>query len=890
MRKTTTMRGGIAVLLIFSGVSAQTGSVAGSVTDQAGSPLVGANIVVSGTQLGASTDADGFYSITGVPAGTHTVTATYIGYETASQTVSVEDGEATADFRMAAEAIAMGGVMVTGSRAAGRTAMKSPTPIDGFDNLALRRQGNGDFTENLKNVVPSFNATPLTGDGAAFVRPTSMRGLPPDNILVFVNSKRRHRSALISHFGAAMNVGAHAVDVGMVPSIAIKRLEVLRDGASAQYGSYAIAGVMNFILRDNAQGIELQATGGRWMSAPNGRGGETDVTIAANIGLPLTKRGFLNISAEYADRPELSRGRQHKSAVDGYKGWQSAWGIDDKDNTNQWQTAMNWGRPVSSGFKSVWNAGYKVNDKVEAYSFGNFADTYGNYSFFLRAPGKSGALTPVPLNPTDPSEGDFCWCDTYPLGFTPRLAGYANDFSSVFGIRGAMDNGIGYDFSASYGTNSINYVLNNTLNLSWGPYSPHVFKIGDLQQAETNLNADFTYPLSDALNVAFGGEWREEVYTMYEGQKEAWMAGPWAKVHTLTDTAGVNLGYTAPGLAANGMPGTSPAAAGDFDRQNIAAYVDAEFEAGDLLVQAAGRFEDFSDFGTTTNFKVAGRYSLGNLATFRGNFSTGFRAPTPGQSNYTGVVTSFDGVTGKQVQEGTLRPTDPLTVSMGGAALLPEKAQNISVGFTTSMVPNLNLTIDGYVINVDSRIIKSRSLSVPEGASEEFSELAFYTNSLDTKTTGVDVVSVYNLGKTNISLAVNYNTTEITAARQVGGQDPVSDGTKFNIENNLPKERVVFSVDHSLNPAMSVMGRVNYYGQTIDERGQQEVVDPIMLMDLEFNYRISSSLSVVAGANNALNTYPTEIETRLSQGMPYPRRTPIGYHGGMTYMRFVYNL
>jgi iron complex outermembrane receptor protein len=556
---------------------------------------------------------------------------------------------------------------------------------------------------------------------------------------------------------------------------------------------------------------------------------------------------------------------------------------------------MNWGRPENNGFRSVWNAGLRISDEVEAYSFGNYADTYGEYSFFLRAAGKSGALTDIPLNPIDPTEGDFSWGDTYPLGFTPRLEGHGNDFSSVVGVRGEDLAGFGlnYDFSTSYGSHYIHYLLRNTLNLSWGPNSPHNFVIGDLQQEETNWNADFTYPMGD-ISLAFGTEWREEKYTMYEGQKEAWMAGPWALVHTLTyDSAGtgtmVNYGYTAPGLAANGMPGTSPDAAGAWARQNTAFYADVEYELGDLLVQAAGRFEDFSDFGTTTNFKVAGRYSLGNLATFRGGYSTGFRAPTPGQSNYTGVVTSFDGVTGMQVQEGTLKPTDPLAISMGSAALIPEDAENISAGFTTSMISGLNLSIDYYSIDVTNKIIKSRSLTVPEGSSELFSDIAIYTNNLDTKTSGIDIVADYNLENTNIGLAVNSNATEVLTQRKVNGVDPVSEDGVNNIENNLPKLRVTATVTHSFSDALSLMTRVNYYGETIDERGTKEVVDPTQLVDIELRYRVSDNLSVVFGANNALNTFPTQIATRMSQGMPYPRRTPIGYNGGMSFLRLMYN-
>jgi iron complex outermembrane receptor protein len=392
------------------------------------------------------------------------------------------------------------------------------------------------------------------------------------------------------------------------------------------------------------------------------------------------------------------------------------------------------------------------------------------------------------------------------------------------------------------------------------------------------------------MSLAFGTEWREEIYTMFQGQKEAWMPGPWANVGLLNDPEipGDSTKYTPPGLAANGMPGTSPDAAGVFKRQNTAYYGDLEWDVNDeLLLQFAGRFEDFSDFGSTTNFKVAGRYSLGNLATLRGNFSTGFRAPTPGQSNYTGVVTSFDGPTGMQVQEGTLKPTDPLSVSMGGAALVPEEATNTSFGFTTSLLANLNLTVDMYTINVTNKIIKSRSLAVENNA--EFSKLAFYTNSLDTKTSGIDIVAVYKLGKTDLSLAMNTNSTEVVESRLVGGQDPVSDDTKHNLENNLPKMRMTGSVSHPITSNLTATGRFNYYGETIDERGGREVVDPTSLVDVELNYNMNQNLTVVFGSNNVLNAYPTEIATRASQGMPYPRRTPIGYHGGMTYLKLIYN-
>jgi iron complex outermembrane recepter protein len=849
---------------------AQQGSIRGTVTDSDGGPLPGANVVIADLGIGTAADLDGSYTLDGVPVGSHTVRSSFLGFNSASQIVVVTaGGTAIADFQLSGDSVLLDAVVVTGTRTGGRTAMQSATPIDKIEAAALEQQGNGDMTETLRNLVPSFTATPLTGDGSAFVRPTSLRGLPPDNVLILMNSKRRHRSSLIAHFGAAMNVGAQAADVGMIPSIGLKSVEVLRDGAAAQYGSDAIAGVMNFILRDNSEGIEIQAQMGQWFE------GETDYKISANVGLPLTDRGFLNISGEFSGSPELSRGIQHAAA-------QAA---TDSGIPNVQNPAMNWGRPESSGFRSVWNAGIELNDNTSLYSFGNFADTFGRYSFFYRAPGRSGALEQLPLNPNDPSQGNFCWCDTFPAGFTPHLEGTQTDLSAVTGIKGGLDNGLKYDVSASYGSNRINYDLFGSLNASWGPDSQFDFSPGDLKQEDINLNLDLGYPINDDFNLAGGLEWRQETYTMFEGDEQSWNSGPWAQVGQLIDPA-TGSNYASPGTAANGFAGTGPSIAGKFSGSNWAAYAEGEWDVNeDLLVQLAIRHEDFSEFGTTNDGKLAARYNVSDRLTFRGAVSTGFRAPTPGQANVTTITTSFDGVTGQQVQEGTVRPTDPLAVSLGGKALVPEDAFNVSLGFAarTSLV---NLTVDVYNVEVDNRIIKSRSLSVT--GDPNFSELAFYTNALSTKTTGLDVVAVLNgQVNTDFSIAYNYNETEVTGQELVNGIAPVSDGTIFNIENNLPKHRASATLVHRFGK-ISAMLRANFYGGTIDERGAQEVVGAEALVDLEITFQVNDQLRVVGGANNLLNNYPDKIGTRLSQGMPYPRRTPIGYHGGMGLLRAVY--
>jgi len=297
---------------------------------------------------------------------------------------------------------------------------------------------------------------------------------------------------------------------------------------------------------------------------------------------------------------------------------------------------------------------------------------------------------------------------------------------------------INFDLSASFGFNRISYQLNNTLNPSYGPDSQRIFRPGDLQQFERNVNIDLSKEFTDDLNFAIGFQNRNETYTMYEGDTQSYNAGPWAEVGNLIDPeTGEN--YAAPAIGANGLAGTTYNDAGAFEGSSWGAYADVEYDiTNDILVQAAYRHEEFKDFGSTDNFKLAGRYKITDWLTIRGGYSTGFHAPTPGQANVVTITTSFDGVTGTQVQEGTVSPTDPLAISLGGKALVPETSQNISAGIASRVSDNISLTVDYYQIKVDDRIVKSRALPIDNPL---FKELAFYTNSLNTNTFGLDFVA-----------------------------------------------------------------------------------------------------------------------------------------------------
>ena len=779
-------------------------------------------------------------------------------------------------------------VVTTGTRSKPRSATDSPVAIDSFSDMQLDQAPHGDMTENIKNLVPSFSATPLTGDGSSFIRSTSLRGLPPDEVLLLVNGKRRHRSALIQLFGAAMSAGSHAADMGPIPSIALKRVEVLRDGASSQYGSDAIAGVINFILRDDDEGGRLEAQYGEFYED------ETSIKVAGNLGLSIGDGGFLNLSGEWTDNEQLIRGFQPAAAQAAIDAGTPKVGEDSPYAGDT--LAQTWGRPESHGFRSAWNMSLPMGGDTEAYMFGNFADLYGNYRFFYRNPNHS-SLQPLPLDPTDPSQGNFCWCDVLPGGYTPFLEGEQIDFGNTAGVRGTLGETL-YDFSVSYGRNRMDYTLNNSLSPTWGPQSDRVFTPGDLQETDININLDFSYAFRSDMNIGYGFEWREEEYQMFVGDQQSWQPGPWANVALLIDPDTTD-NYAPPPNGSNGLAGTPPRAAGTFSRHNYAVYGDLEWDVSDLwLLQFALRFEDFEDFGTTTNAKIATRYDVSDTVTFRGAVSTGFRAPTPGQSNLETIVTTFDTDSGTQVNEGTLKPTDPLLAALGGKALEPEEALNFSIGLSADLTDNLNLTLDYYWIEVTDRIAKTFNIDVsgdPAFQTAGFSSVAFYTNALETETQGVDLVASYDIdwaggSNTSISFAWNYNKTDVTKQNQVNGTNPVGGGTIFNIENNLPENRISLTANQYWD-SLTLTGRINWYDEASDERGfpLSETVDSAATVDIEGRWDVNETWTWVLGANNVFDEYPNEVQSRQGNGLTYSRRTPFGYDGGMWYLKGIVN-
>ncbi len=759
-----------------------------------------------------------------------------------------------------------------------RSVADSPVPVDVFNADDLAAMGNtADVTDALRTLVPSYTATPATGDGSAFVRPTSMRGMASDQSLVLVNGKRRHRSALVHFLAPAAGNGAHSADVAMVPSIGVKAIEVLRDGAAAQYGSDAIAGVINFQMKDADEGGEVLVQYGEYYDE------EQAMKVAGNGGFSFGGKGFFNGTFEYTDNDALSRGVQRPDAQ-GYID-DGAQGIGADSPFDDAPFAQTWGRPKNEAIRVFINTGFDINDTTRLYAFGNYAETEGTYRFFYRNQGHSSLASLV---------ADYGYDGgLLETGYTPYLDGDQTDYSFFAGLQGEFGSTSTYDVSAGIGKNELDYFLNNTTNHSLGLGSDgepaqRAFDVGGYEQEELTVNLDMSTELSDTLFLGYGAEYREETYTINAGEFNS---------------------YT--GSGSNGLNGFRPADSGDFDSDNYAVYADLEWDVSeDFLLQTAVRFEDFSEFGSTTNGKLAMRYSMTDAFTLRAAVSTGFHAPTPGQANVRTTITTFDGVTGLQIEEGLVPPTSPVAVLNGGKELTEETALNYSAGFTAELGDTTSLTVDVYIIEVEDRIYRTGDIPVAGSAD---ATISFYTNALDTESKGVDVVLTSNwewansTTNTDFSFAFNYNKFEVTgqsAVERPGGLPPilpVSEGNIEDIENNFPNERFVMSANTFFADDWNWLLRVNFYGEHYDERGRIDGVDggapsaqidSLMYVDMELGWDVTENWRVVAGASNLLDKYPNELDepnaNRQSVGLTYPRRSAANYEGGSWYLRASY--
>jgi len=554
-----------------------------------------------------------------------------------------------------------------------------------------------------------------------------------------------------------------------------------------------------------------------------------------------------------------------------------------------------WGRPETSGLRMFLNTGVDLGDGMNWYGRVGYGSTEGRYRFFYRNPGHSTLTTPLLNGDGDPNPYPGLVSLGYTgiqrdVGFTPFLDGEQTDMSFITGINGDFAGGTYFDLSISSGSNELDYFLNNSVNHGLGLTAdlqiPQMgFDTGGLKQEEININADFSTPVGNDFNFAYVFEWREETYTSIAGEPNS---------------------YSGPGVS--GMKGITPEDAGEFDRDNYAVYGDIEHDvSSDLFLQYALRYEDFSDFGSTVNWKIASRYTLTESTSIRGAVSTGFHAPTPGQANYRATITTFD-TTGAQVEEGVIATTDPRAIAAGGRELKEEESTSLSFGITSDVGQSSTLTFDLYKIAVDDRIYRTGGLVAQDG-----SAFSFYTNALDVEHVGADLVfsteiDWSDMTSTDVSFAYGYNKIDVVGQSAVetlneDGEtvnvDPVSQGSIDNIENNFPNHRFVLTTNTSVGDNWNVMVRANFYGEHHDERGSfddgtKATVDSIIYIDAEVGYQVNEQLKIKLGFANIFDSFINKIDepfsNRQSVGLEYPRRSAANYEGGSWYLSASYEL
>ena len=900
-----------ALVLGPAGALSAQGALEGQVRDVATArSLAGVQISLPEFGTGGITDAEGHYRIAGIPAGTRTVEIRLIGYHTERREVVITDAVTTyLDMVLAQEAIALEGVVAIGTRARPRTVTESMVPIDAIPPSDFVDQGDTDVADLLRTVVPSYNINPqATGDAAKIVRPANLRGLAPDHTLVLVNGKRRHRAAAILWIGNGVSDGAQGPDLSSIPAIALRQAEVLRDGASAQYGSDAIAGVMNFQLRNDRSGGALEVRGGGFAD-----GGGESYTVSGNIGLPLGAFGFANLSAEYGNSDATSRSVQRSDAAL----------LTSVGNTHVRDPAQIWGSPkIEDDFKLWGNFGHLLGGGTQLYGHANYAGEQVTGGFFFRNPntraavfsidggetlligdaldaqdgvidGSAGCPT-VRVNDGLPDQdalarvmGDpncFTFQKMFPGGFTPQFGADVTDASLIAGVKGQTAAGLLWDASASYGANEVDFFIFNTVNASLGPETPDEFDPGLYRQEEVSVNVDLGYAVNEMVNLAGGAEWRDEHFTIGLGQEESWLIGPYAA-----------QGFSA---GSNGFPGFSPIAAGDWHRANYAVYGDAEvLEPGDGRWNLGGalRFENFEDFGATLNGKLAARYALVEGLALRGSLSTGFRAPTPGQQNAFNVSTQFNRELRDLVNNGTIPSTSRVAQLRGGEPLDAEKSRNLALGAVIG-AGRFQLTADYFHVRVSDRLALTQTFAlreaekaqlVAEGISSatNLQNFRFFTNDFRTRTQGIDIVATWtppSSSDTELSLAFNHTDTRVTRH----DPDVVNDTRIRQLEEGLPRYRWLATGKHALG-GVRLLARLSYYDGWFDSRDDTSYGGN-HLVDLEASYSLSEAATVTVGGQNALNHYPQENPNAVFSGNRYGPNSPFGSNGGFYYLRFGY--
>ena len=943
-----------AVALAPGAVHGQDVSISGTVTDTTDLVLPGVTVEARDASGGGEvtfTDGTGQYSFSGLAPGTWEVTFVLPGFNAPAQVVEVAAGAAVVVDAVMAVGLEER-IVVVGTRAQPRSVTESPVPVDVIRAEDFAAQGSTDLANQLRTVVPSFNVgvQPIS-DAATVVRPANLRNLAPDHTLILVNGKRRHRAAVITWLGNGIADGSQGPDISVIPSIAIRQAEVLRDGAAAQYGSDAIAGVMNFQLKDDNQGGALEFRTGAFMDANagdtatcgsnigdikhscNGIGGHGQAfSVAGNSGLPLGENGFLNLSFEYGNANPTNRSVQRNDAA----------GIISAGNGNIRNPAQVWGSPlIEDDLKLFANFGHLFDNGLQWYGHTNRASRKVTGGFYFRNPHTRGGVfrgpvlddgspsllvgnrglaeynrmhgtndgymgpgcPAIPVVGNAPDAGAlaavvndpncFTLYERFPGGFTPQFGGDYVDYSFVTGLRGLAANGFNWDASVNIGSSEIDQFIFDTVNASLGYDTPTSFRPGIYRQEDVDVNFDVSYPVNDVVNVAAGTEWRQEKFTIGAGDPASWEIGPYAAQGFSSGSNGFN-GYRA------------DTTAGVWDRSNIALYGDIEANDADgrWTVGTAARFENFSDFGSTTNGKVSVRGGVTESFSLRAAVSTGFRAPTPGQQNAFNVTTAFIG--GQLTNNGVVPSTSGVAVARGGGQLAPERSRNYSAGAVYEEGP-FSFTADFFRIDISDRIALSQEIALTpseidvllaEGIAEarNFPVFRYFLNDFSTTTQGIDLISTYVAGRTTFSAVYNYTST---ALKDIQAGSSIDEFRIATLEQGLPNARWNFTVNHTAE-RWNLMARLNYFGAYWDSEDGRNAADAgdvlsswlyppysgKALLDVELGIPVGNGATIAIGAENILNAYPDINPYGADNvGNHYGQFSPFGFNGAYYYTR-----
>ena len=862
--------------------------------------------------LRTTSDSRGRYSLAGVQAGRRIMQIRSLGYAPESLIVNTVAGQVvTADVRLRRSAYQLVPVQtLVGSRAKHAAAEELAVPVDVYTVEELRRTGSTETTQILANLSPSVNfPKQAVTDATEIVRPFTLRGLSPDHSLVMINGQRRHTTALLNVFSNGSAPGSSGVDLNAFPSSAIDRIEVLRDGASTQYGSDAIAGVVNLVLKEGQFAPFINTSTGQYRPGKGFQNDGTTNDIGGGVGFKLG-RGSLSLFGQYMKREATNRACPDGSFPDlnGVRDSVANCQVIVKRNGVQ-QPNVHWGDGIERDIHTFANLRLPLSadGTTELYAFGGYSDRDGTGNGFFRKP-----------------QNGRNWAQIYPLGFLPEFRPNVIDYSATGGLRTDLG-GWAADIGATYGYNGFDFNLRNTLNSSLGPSlstptapgpdrvrgtaddpgipNQTAFFAGALRRGEFNLSANLSKAmqmgLANPVNVAVGVAFRRENYEVVAGERASWIQG----YHLTRDSSGVAQG------GSSVFQGFAPSDASENSRTNFGGYVDLETNLSQsVLVNAAGRFESYSDFGQAFTGKAALRYQPDRKFVLRGAVSTGFRAPGLQQSWYSHTTTAIQN--GVLIEVGNFPVTNRASRIFGAKPLQEEKSVNLSAGFAYSPTNNLNLNVDIYHITIKDRILLGATF---DGTSDPvvaqilldsgFTSIAavqFPTNALDTKSDGIDIVANYRMlagsGTFDFSFAVNFAKNKIT---RVSPLPDILQGTATiytsaldivtinAIEKNRPDRRSTFTTNYSVG-RFHAMARASDFGSFVDgSLDGLETFGAKMLLDGELGYRFQA-VNISIGARNLMNIYPDQVKVadNTNNGtFIYPGASPFGYNGRFVYLR-----